>query len=444
VRDTRAEGWKPTVGTDLPALSAFAGALMGSTPGTVALARVGLDGFERVFHWYGDDTAGFIWQTIADRLLGAAGEPQRLVFLTDVTALVLLDVRDGRYRTLSEAAWDLMETVAATIDVPDGPTVSIGSSVGLAHAFETRDGTFEGLMNGAGVAYQRAAARGARRVEVFLGDQAGMAGIKSDLVRDLKGGIAKNQIVPFFQPKFSVRDSSIVGVEALVRWVHPTHGLVLPHQFMPEAERSGIVREVDTEILRLTCAAAAAERWPADLPLSVNLSSANLDDPHLANRLSRIVRDAGLQPDRFVFEISESGLAGSRRIALQRIQDLRDRGFRLALDEFGSGHAFLDTLSDHYFEEVKVNRALVFSASRSVADQSLLRGVVDIGHRLHLTVAGEGLDSHVLFDVARSVGCDAAQGDFLAEAMTAPQFTTVLAEPIQPLPQPHIPQRLTV
>jgi EAL domain-containing protein (putative c-di-GMP-specific phosphodiesterase class I)/GGDEF domain-containing protein len=384
-----------------------------------ALARIEYDRVDRIREWFGDEISYYVSSVLAQRLMTVVGDRYCATFVMDAIALAMLPVTGEDPDSVAEAAWDLMEFIGSPIDVARLGELSIGCSVGVAHPNTLLDRHAPSLINAATTAAHHAAALGSRRVSVFESAQ-GLFGRQGQLDQSQQRALNAHQIIPWFQPQVRLEDGIIVAAEALARWNHPTFGLVLPAEFVPEAEHSGFIRSIDRAITDRAFAEAAT--WPSHVRVSVNLSAANLDDPRLASHFEGVLERVGLDPTRAIVEVTETALAQNKRAALRRIADLRALGVRVALDDFGAGHAFLDALAEGIFDELKVDRALIRSWD-TAASRAVLTSIVDLAGSMGLLVVAEGIETVAELDHALEAGCHIGQGFLLFEPMTSMDFT---------------------
>jgi EAL domain-containing protein (putative c-di-GMP-specific phosphodiesterase class I) len=242
-------------------------------------------------------------------------------------------------------------------------------------------------------------------------------------VGDLREALRHGHLVTHFQPKVAVAGATVVGVEALVRWDHPEHGLVLPEQFVPIAEEHGLVGKLTRLVLGAAFAQAAAWRR-ANLPLgvAVNISMANLEDPGFADYVLLAAQQAGALPRMITLEVTESRFMLDERAVLEVLTRLRLKRFRLSIDDFGTGHSSLAQLRDIAFDELKIDRSFVHGAGRDPTLRAMYDASVGLGRQLGIEVVAEGVEDHDDWDLVRASGCDLAQGWFIGAPMPADEF----------------------
>ncbi len=252
---------------------------------------------------------------------------------------------------------------------------------------------------------------------------------ESFTLEEILQGIRAKQFEPFFQPKVDLKTGRLVGAEALARWLHPKQGVISPNAFIQLLEQSGNIDELT--FLMLEKAAAACRSFHDrgyPLSISVNLSLASLDDSALADKITQVVRNAGLDPRHIIFEITESAAMTDVAHALENLARLCMNGFVLSIDDYGTGYSSLQQLTRIAFSELKIDQSFV----RDFADNEALRIVVessiDMAHKLRVKSVAEGVETQQDWDTLKSVGCDTAQGYFIAKPMNLVSFVEFCAE----------------
>ena len=246
---------------------------------------------------------------------------------------------------------------------------------------------------------------------------------------ELRAGIARGEIVPFYQPIVSLRHRSVLRIEALARWQHPERGLVEARDFIPIAERSGLMPAL-TEALMDTALRDLAVRR-ADIPslrLSVNLSAHSLHDPHLPEAVLRQLALVGGSPDWIAFEITESVLVSDPDRARTNIARLKKLGARVEIDDFGTGYSSLRYLQMLPVDAVKIDRQFVSATFRDRQSEVIVRTVIGMCHELGFETVAEGVDAREVWGLVKALGCDAAQGYLISPPLPGDQLATWLAD----------------
>ena len=244
-----------------------------------------------------------------------------------------------------------------------------------------------------------------------------------DLLSELKRAVEQDELELFLQPKVCLADGSVSSAEALVRWLHPQRGLIAPGVFVPFAEKTGRVTLLTRWMLLHTLQWTAARRAAGQpLQVSVNLSTCDLAEAGFARRVADLAQQTGALPSDLRLEVTESNAMQDPAAALQVMQDLRAHGFSLSIDDFGTGYSSLAYLQKMPVAELKIDRAFVRDVKPGSEGAALLDATIALGHRMGLSVVGEGAETAQEWALLRSLGCDYAQGWFAAKPMPLAEF----------------------
>jgi diguanylate cyclase (GGDEF)-like protein len=294
--------------------------------------------------------------------------------------------------------------------------VEVGASLGIAmapaHATVTAD-----LLKRADLAMYdaKSATRNMRLYEPELDSNDPR---RLTLVSELRAALHTGAIEVHVQPQARLADGAVVGVEALVRWQHPEFGWVPPDEFIPIAERSGLIGPLTTRVL--DAALSACARWRAaghDLGVAVNLSARSLHDADLVEEVARLLRRHGVPAARLTLEVTEGSVMADPTRAIALLHQLRDLGVRLSVDDFGTGYSSLSYLKRLPVHEVKVDRSFVATLAEGGEDVAIVRAIIDLGRHLGLQVVAEGVEDAAGWELLSSMHCDLVQGWHLARAM---------------------------
>jgi diguanylate cyclase len=230
-----------------------------------------------------------------------------------------------------------------------------------------------------------------------------------------------------YQPKFDLRDDTIVGVEALVRWPHPEHGLLGPDHFLPMVREHGLMRSL-TELVFLQALDDAAYWQTRDVavPIAVNVFAPSLGDVSLPNRIVRLLTDRGLSADALTIEITEDLLLDNMDRTRTVLDSMREHGMRVAIDDFGSGYSALRYLRDLPIDEVKLDRQFIGPILVDERAAAIVKAVIDLAHALGVTTVAEGVENAPTADKLREYGCDVAQGYYYSTPLAAPKLLELL------------------
>ncbi len=244
-------------------------------------------------------------------------------------------------------------------------------------------------------------------------------------VEDIRAAIAKRQFEPFFQPKVHMHNCQIAGVEALMRWRHPTLGLIQPGSFIPVMEANNLISEVTFSLVEQALTACSQwRREGLDTTVAVNLSVDSLRDTTLPDKLSNMVASAGLHPESFTIEVTETVAITDLGHSLETLARLRMRGFGLSFDDYGTGFSSMQQLTRMPFSEIKIDQVFVTGAARQDVLQALLGTIITMAKRLRLRSVAEGVETEQDWQVVARLGCDVAQGNFIGKPMPANELVT--------------------
>lgn len=229
-----------------------------------------------------------------------------------------------------------------------------------------------------------------------------------------------------FQAQYSLKDKTLDGVEALLRWEHPQRGMVSPGAFIPLAEETQLIVPIGWQVIEMTCRQIAA--WDAaaqPVPcVAVNISPLQLLQSDFVDCLNRLVDAAGVSRHRLELEITETLLHLDPDFAFQQLKALRRAGYRLALDDFGTGYSSFNRLKKMPLDRIKIDRCFVKDIGRNPKDEAIIRSIIDLGHRLDMSVLAEGVETWEQFNYLAAAGCDSMQGFLLARPTAARSFTS--------------------
>jgi diguanylate cyclase (GGDEF)-like protein len=381
----------------------------------VAVAVLDLDRFKTVNDSLGHRAGDDLLVQVADRLRGAVRSPDTVARMGgDEFTLLLPELQAHGEAVVAER---LLAAFEAPFDV-EGHQIRVSPSIGLA-AFPDDGDTHERLLRNADAAMYRAKENGRNTWATYASGMTERAYDRLTLEADLYRALERRELRLGFQPVARVSDRGRVAVEALVRWSHPSFGVLGPGEFLPLAEEVGLVAELDAWVLRQACLelgrADAAGTTPSRV--AVNLSARSLAHPSLARVVAEALAYGGLAPDRLIVEVAESVTAQPADGVLEALADLRSTGVAVALDDFGRGHSPLADLADLPLDMLKIDRSFL-AGVRSASDESpVLAAVIGMAHGLGLEVVAEGVETEEQLAFVARLGCDLAQGYLLGRAL---------------------------
>jgi diguanylate cyclase (GGDEF)-like protein len=378
----------------------------------LALLLIDLDAFKELNDTLGHHAGDEVLRQIGPRLAEVLRGGDTLARLGgDEFAVVL---HPGDEAAASAAGLRLRAALERSFRV-GGIRVHIDASIGIAmfprHA---RDGL--GLLQRADVAMYEAK-RTRTGHEVYLASRDRHSRERIELLGELRDALDAGELVLHYQPKAEIATGAVRGVEALVRWAHPSRGLLAPQEFLPLAEQSGLGRALTAFVIDL--ALAEMTESALDLTVAVNLGPADLLDLGLPSEVDRLLRRRRFAPEQLRLEVSEDVVMADPERTLEVMSGLREIGVALALDDFGAGHASLGHLKALRVDELKIDRSFVTRLPQDERDQAIVHATVELGRRLGMRVVAEGVETVETWDALAGLSCDEAQGFYLGRAMPA-------------------------
>ena len=303
-------------------------------------------------------------------------------------------------------------------------TVSVGIAIGGRD-----ERTAEDLIRDADAAMYRAKELGKDTCVVFDDAMRARALARLEHEADLHRAIAGQQPRLQYQPGFALGSGRVQSVEALVRWQHPSRGLVQPDDVIPTAEETGLIVPIGDWVIQESCGQLAhwrRERSIGDLTVRVNVSARQLDDDGLVETIERALRDNSIEPAALCLELTETAVTSDPAHSLAILGQVRDLGVRLALDDFGTGYSSMSYLRELHFDALKVDRVLITDLAQD-GGNAILRAIVEMAHALDSEVTAEGVETAAQLAAVRSIGCDSVQGFLLARPTPAAEVRGLVA-----------------
>ncbi len=408
---------------------------------THALIFLDVDRFKSINDSLGHVTGDEFLVAIAARLKGVVRSRDLLARFGGDEFVVLLDEVAGVHEAVA-AARRICTAVEQPMVLPDGH--ELVASVSLGIAMTEPDKSADDVLRDADVAMYDAKTRGGGGTyRVF--DQSAMGTRSSqrlEIEADLRKGLERGELEVHYQPFYSLDQQQIVGAEALVRWRHPTNGLISPLNFIPMAEETGLILPLGRYVLDQACAQVRLirEQLDVDVPISVNLSPRQFQESGLLSQVAAALDASGLRSDLLMFEITESmvmaDLSGARDV-MKRLSRL---GVRLAIDDFGTGHSSLAYLRQFPVHEVKVDRTFVQGVADSPVDSAIVRAIIDLASAMGIAAMAEGVETKDQVTGLKRLGCEVAQGFYFSQPLAAADFSALLtqhfASPARSAPPP--------
>jgi diguanylate cyclase (GGDEF)-like protein len=387
----------------------------------VALLLLDLDRFKLINDSLGHAAGDRVLVEVASRMRAIPRATDTVARLSGDEFVVVCE-SDGATRS---NVVELAERLCTVFDSPFALASGehfLTTSVGIAIA-EDRNDTSASLLRDADAAMYRAKKRGPGRYELFDSTMRAQALARLRAESELRSALEHGQLCVFYQPIIELASGRPVACEALVRWMHPRHGLVPPLEFISIAEETGLISELGRYVLREACTQAAAwqRRFDVALQIFVNVSGCQLANPAFPAEVTDIATSSGVLAGTLGLEVTESVLieeAGSTMVVLEQ---LHERGMRLVLDDFGTGYSSLSYLRQFPLDGVKVDRSFTDGLGNSPRDAAIMSAIVQMCHALELTVVAEGVESTTQLEQLGVLGCELVQGYLLCHPMPTEQ-----------------------
>jgi diguanylate cyclase (GGDEF)-like protein/PAS domain S-box-containing protein len=398
------------------------GRLEGTGRGAVTVLFLDLDKFkvinDSLGHSVGDQVLRIVGERLRrcsgrDDLVGRLGGDEFVVVTGEVT-------EPGEVRALAE---HLRAALAEPIGVL-GRQLYLDASIGVVLVGTADRRSAEDLLRDADVAMYQAKTLGRGRHHFFDVGLRERMQRRLRMEQDLRDAVHDGQLWPAYQPVVDLRTGEMVAVEALLRWTHPRHGAIPPAEFIPLAEESDLINVIGKEMLRATTRELATRRRDQglDLTLKVNLSTRQLDDPHLVPAVQDALANTGLPAGALCLEVTESALMRDQEAAAEVLASLRSLGVLLAIDDFGTGYSSLAQLRRLTLDTLKIDRSFITGIAESRDAAAIVTSIIAMAHAVDLTVIAEGVESAEQVDLLRSLGCDQAQGYHLGRPVAAAEL----------------------
>jgi diguanylate cyclase (GGDEF)-like protein len=388
----------------------------GNDDSRTGLLLLDLDRFKEINdtlgHHYGDQLLIQIGPRLhsilrAEDTIARLGGDEFAVLLPDITGL------DAAMLVAEKLRYALTEPF-----IVDGLNLQVEASIGVVVSGEHGDDAST-LLQHADIAMYVAKKQ---NIGIFPydPDADGHTPHKLTLLSDLRRALERRELVLHYQPKISLHSGEVCGVEALVRWQHPQHGLIAPDQFIPLAEHTGLIGPLTDYVL--DAALTDLQLWsdPRDhIPVAVNLSTRNLLDGRLADKISGLLRRHGLAATVLELEVTESALMTDPLRARQTLTQLHNLGIRIAIDDFGVGYSNLSQLKTLPVTQLKIDRSFVTNMDTDHSNAHIVKSVIDLSRNLGITTIAEGVETQATMTALRIAGCDVVQGYYISRALPA-------------------------
>ena len=393
----------------------------------LALLYVDLDGFKLVNDIRGHETGDKLLTVVAQRLRHNVREGDTVARIGG-DEFAIVQRLSGQPLAATALAERLLETIRQPFDL-DGQRSVIGASIGIA--IYPMDGENPDLLlRNADTALYRAKEAGRDTFRLFNPAMNTRQEERLLIEQELAGAIEGQQFTLAFQPICDSLSLDVLGFEALLRWRHPTRGLVQPDQFISLAEASGLIVPLGRWALEAACAEAAL--WEPPVTISVNLSPLQFRQPDLAQRIAEILHRTGLPAGRLDLEVTEGVLLDESGVVLRTMGALKEQGIRITLDDFGTAYASLSYLRRFPFDCIKIDQSFIRGMGASDSTLAIVQAIISLGKRLNLTVVAEGIETEQELEILRGLDCRLVQGFLVGRPMASEQARAMLTQVARP------------
>ena len=389
----------------------------------LAMLCLDLDHFKSVNDTLGHPIGDTLLKLVADRLRGCTREPDTIARLGgDEFAIIMTQLQQP-----SDAA-ALAKRIRDSIMRPyqiDGHQIISDISIGISIA--PIDGTEpDRLMKNADLALYGAKSEGRGTYRFFEQEMDTRMKARRDLEMDLRNALANDQLELYYQPLVNLQTNEISAFEALLRWNHPTRGMISPADFIPIAEETGLIIPIGDWVVATACEQAV--NWPDHVKVAVNLSPAQLKNRNLVKVVSTALAESGMAANRLQLEITESLLMQNTFSTLATLHELRKLGVQIAMDDFGTGYSSLSYLRSFPFDKIKIDRSFIQDLSNGAEPLAIVNAVAGLAKCLNMVSTAEGVETQQQFDALQAVGCTEMQGYLFSKARPAGEIAQFFAE----------------
>ena len=392
-----------------------------------AVLLLNLDRFKTINDSLGYTAGDRLLQSVAQRLTSCVRESDTVArFGSDEFAILLTQI--SRAQDAANAARAIKEVLDQAF-IFDEQEVFMSTSIGISlYPHDDRDTA--GLLKNAASALDRAKVEGGNRYEFYTAGGTTRALKQLVLESNLRGALERSEFVVHYQPQVTIPDFHLVGMEALVRWRHPSLGMLYPNDFVPLAEDSGLIIALGDWVMRNACWQNMAwqDKGLAPMRLSVNFSARQFQQPSFISTVAEVLKETNLDPRWLELELTESSIMKEPEQAIEKLHELKLMGIRVAIDDFGTGYSSLNYLKRFPIDTLKIDKTFVADVCKDPHDTAIVRAIITLGHALDLTVIAEGVETQEQLQYLTSLDCDAVQGFLFSKSLSAGAFEELLME----------------
>ncbi|HEU5459660.1 MAG TPA: EAL domain-containing protein [Pyrinomonadaceae bacterium] len=392
-----------------------------------AVLLLNLDRFKTINDSLGYTSGDRLLQSVAQRLMSCVRESDTVArFGGDEFAVLLTQIPRAQ-----EAA-NVARAIKQSLDqafIFDEQEIFVSSSIGISvYPQDGRDTA--GLLKTAGVALDRAKVHGGNNYQFYTAGGTTRALKQLVLESNLRPGLERSEFFIHYQPQVAIQNFNLVGMEALIRWQHPSLGVIYPSEFISIAEESGMIIALGDWVMRTACAQNKAwqDAGLAPMRLSVNFSARQFQQPTFIPDVAEILKETNLDPRWLELELTESSIMKDPEQAIEKLHELKLMGIKVAIDDFGTGYSSLNYLKRFPIDTLKIDKSFVADVCKDPHDTAIVRAIINLGHALDVTVVAEGVETKEQLQYLSALECDVVQGFLFSKALSAKAFEELLVE----------------
>ncbi len=392
-----------------------------------AVIHIDLDRFRPLNDSLGHQIGDTLLKKVAGRISQAASDANTVARLGSDEFALILDLPQSR-TAIENYCEKIIEHLRRPFKI-DEHELLLGASIGVS-LFPEHGRELQILINHADLALQQAKRMGGNSTRFFSSDVKSISIEQVNLESALRKAIFRDEFVVFYQPKICLKTNRIISTEALVRWQHPTMGLLAPGHFIPLAEEAGLISAIGEMVLDKAC--HQTREWHTlgfdHISTSVNVVAQQLQRGNLLEIIDRVLVNTELDPFSLELELTESSFMDDKEVVCQLLEDLRSRGIKIALDDFGTGYSSLSYLRDFPIDVLKIDQSFVFRIGQAEKDDAIVRAIFAMGHSLGMKIVAEGVETETHLAFLKEQGCDVVQGYLISRPIPADKLTLMLQQ----------------
>ena len=391
----------------------------------MAVIFVGLDRFKRLNQSYGHIVGDLALKEIAKRLGSCIRDSDTMGRMSgDEFALILSKIaKEEDAAIVANKVLNIMREVF----VIDGREVSLTGSVGIS-LFPADGKDAETLTRNASTAMRKVKDTDGDAYNFFTAAMNDMVSKRLTLEGSLRKALERNEMHVFYQPQFDVKTKKVIGMEALIRWIHPEHGMISPLNFIPLAEETGLIVPIGEWVLRTACAQNQAwmDAGFSPMRVGVNLSMRQFKEKDMIDMVRRALKDSGLSSKHLELELTEGTAMHDADGTIAVINDLKSSGINVSIDDFGTGYSSLSYLKNLPINTLKIDQSFIKNMAENRNDTAIVKAIINMAHSLTLNVIAEGVETGQHLDILGQLGCDEVQGFFFSKPLPVAEFEKLL------------------